>query len=217
MPELILASMSPRRRELLARLGLPFVVRPAHVDEEGLEAAFTGAAEDLALHLARQKAQVGHSAAPDAIIIAADTTVLLDGVILGKPRDATEAQGMLQRLRGRDHLVRTGVVVQPPGDTSPLARAVTTRVTMRPYTDDEIARYIATGDPFDKAGSYAIQHPAFQPVAALRGCATNVIGLPLCTLALMLHTVGVSFVTPTLLPNGCSWDARCTDLPLAEE
>jgi septum formation protein len=210
MAELVLASGSPRRRELLGRLGLSFIVRPASVDEEALEAAFTGAAEDLALHLAQHKSAAARAVTPDAVIITADTTVLLDGVILGKPRDADEAWSMLRRLRGRDHLVRTGVVVTAPDQSEPLTAAVTTRVTMRAYGNDEIERYIASGDPFDKAGSYAIQHPAFAPVAAIRGCATNVIGLPLGNLATMLRVVGLTLATPEPQPNGCSWDARCT-------
>ena len=117
--------------------------------------------------------------------------------------------GDVAATAGRDHLVRTGVVVLAPDRAEPLAEAITTRVTMRDYGDEEIARYIASGDPFDKAGSYAVQHPDFQPVAAMHGCATNVIGLPLGTLARMLHAVGLFAATPALFPNGCPWDARC--------
>ncbi len=210
MADLVLASTSPRRRELLARLGLPFTVRPASVDEEGLEVAFKGAAVHLALHLARHKAAAGRVADPAATVIAADTTVLLGGDVLGKPRDAAEAWATLRRLRGREHQVRTGLVVHAPDRAEPLARAVTTHVMMREYSDDEIARYIASGDPFDKAGSYAIQHPDFQPVAAIRGCAPNVMGLPLSTLAAMLRALGYAPATPAPGPNGCPWDDRCS-------
>ncbi|SRR5579883_1258580 len=211
---LILASASPRRRELLGRLRLPFIARPTDVDEIALEAAFDGPPEDLALHLARHKAAAGLTAlsaeesAANAVIIAADTTVLLDGSILGKPRDADEAWEMLRRLRGRAHVVRTGVVVQPATGAA-VSAAVSTRVVMRPFSDDEIARYIASGDPFDKAGSYAIQHPVFQPVEQIDGCATNVIGLPICQLARLLRGLGMAVPTPAPLPNGCEWDARC--------
>jgi septum formation protein len=209
MTELILASGSPRRRELLGRLGVPFTVRPAEVDEDALTAAFDGPMADLALHLARHKAAAACARDPTAIIIAADTTVLVDGDSLGKPGDAAEAWAMLRRLRGRDHLVRSGVVVLAPNHAA-LATAISTRVTMRAYGDDEIARYIVSGDPFDKAGSYAIQHPHFSPVAAIRGCATNVIGLPLGTLATMLRAVGLTCAIPAIGPNGCPWDARCS-------
>ena len=211
---LILASASPRRRELLGRLGIPFIVRPADVDETALEAAFTGASEELALHLARHKAAAGMAAltaeeiTAGAIIIAADTTVLLDEAILGKPRNADEAWDMLRRLRGRTHVVCTGVIVQPTVGAA-ASVAIATRVTMRSYADAEIARYIASGDPFDKAGSYAIQHPDFQPVARIDGCATNVIGLPLCELTQLLRPLGLSLLSPAPLPNGCLWDARC--------
>jgi septum formation protein len=213
-PQVILASASPRRRELLARFTISFIVRPASVDEEQLEADFAGAAEDLALHLARHKAAAGVATLSDAeraagsIILAADTTVLLDGDILGKPRTIEDAWAMLRRLRGRTHVVRTGVVAQLADQAR--AIAVATPVTMREYADEEIARYIATGDPFDKAGSYAIQHPVFQPVARIGGCATNVIGLPLCQTALLVQSLGLAIATPALLPNGCPWDARCT-------
>lgn len=217
MPEraftLILASQSPRRRELLGRLGLAFTVRPAQVDEEGLEAAFSGPRAELALHLARHKAATCAATLPAEmpapIIIAADTTVLIDGEILGKPRDAAEARAMLRRLRGRTHLVHTGLVVLAPATQKQLTQTVMTPVTMRAYGEEEIERYIATGDPFDKAGSYAIQHPTFQPVARLAGCATNVIGLPLCELVGMLSAVGIS-VAPPAGTGVCPWDARCT-------
>jgi MAF protein len=204
--------MSPRRRDLLQRLGLAFVVRPAHVDEDGLEAAFAGPRAALAEHLAEQKARtIAATFAPDvpAVIIAADTTVLLDGQILGKPRDAAEARSMLQRLRGRTHQVYTGLVVLATATGQHLSRTVMTPVTMRAYTDAEIERYIATGDPFDKAGSYAIQHPLFQPVARIQGCATNVIGLPLCTLALLLQVVGMTVKPPERSAGACGWDNRC--------
>jgi septum formation protein len=214
-PRIILASGSPRRRELLGRLGVPFIVRPTAVDEEQLEADFMGAPEDLALHLAQHKAAAGVAQMSDAeraagvILLAADTTVLLDGAILGKPRDAVEAWAMLRRLRNRTHMVRTGVVLERPDLRQTAGATVATPVTMRDYSDDEIARYIATGDPFDKAGSYAIQHPDFQPVAHIGGCATNVIGLPLCQTALLLRALGLAIPTPDLFQNGCPWDARC--------
>ncbi len=213
VPLVVLASLSPRRRALLGRVGVRFVVRPTDVDEDALTAAFANAPEDLALYLAEHKAAARADALlvdeAGAVILAADTTVLLDDTLLGKPRDADEAWAMLRRLRGRTHRVRTGVVVRAMATGAVLRVAVTTPVTMRAYTDDEIAGYIASGDPFDKAGSYAIQHPAFQPVARIDGCATNVIGLPLCATVALLREAGVPCAVPSPLPNGCPWDARC--------
>lgn len=215
---LVLASMSPRRRDLLGRLRIPFTVRPAHADEEGLEAAFVGEAKDLALYLATHKAQAiaaalrADEAATDQIVLAADTTVILDGQILGKPGDAAAANAMLQRLRGRTHVVHTGIVALVVATGKDMTQAISTPVTMREYTDAEIAAYIATGDPFDKAGSYAMQHAEFHPVAQIAGCATNVIGLPLCAVAPMLHMLGIlpdPPPEPDPLRHTCPWDDRC--------
>lgn len=204
---LILASASPRRRELVGRLGIPYSIEPADVDEEGIEAAFTGDPLDLAPHLAAIKARtIGERHGDDVLVLAADTTVVLDGSILGKPRDAEEAWAMLRRLRGRTHIVSTGTALWYHDQMT--IDAGRTPVEMRDYTDEEIARYIATGDPFDKAGSYAIQHPEFQPVARINGCATNVIGLPLCLVAAQMRMLGVS-VAPAV-GSPCPWDTRCT-------
>lgn len=217
-PRVVLASMSPRRRDLLGRLGIPFTVRPAHADEEALETAFTGLAEDLALFLATHKAQAIAAAIhtederTDQIVLAADTTVILDGQILGKPRDGAEATAMLHRLRGRTHLVRTGVVALDVATGKLMTHAITTPVTMRDYTDNEITAYIATGDPFDKAGSYAMQHVGFHPAARIAGCATNVIGLPLCAVVPMLHLLGAwpgQMSAPDPQRHTCPWDERC--------
>jgi septum formation protein len=209
---LILASSSPRRRELLLRLNVPFVVRPTGVDEEALEATFSGSPEELGLYLARHKAEAALRAANAAApaILAADTTVILDGLILGKPRDSDEAWSMLRRLRGRTHMVTTGVVLAQPGHSTMYMRSVSTLVTMREYSDDEIATYIDSGDPFDKAGSYAIQHAVFQPVARFDGCVTNVIGLPLCAVATLLRKAGILTASPQATTVHCPWDARCT-------
>ena len=140
--------------------------------------------------LSKEKAHaVAEQLQSQATILAADTVVILaadtigidgEGEILGKPADADEARAMLKRLRGRDHLVVTAFTLLKTGtESSNHTQDVQTRVTMRDYSDAEIEDYIATGDPFDKAGSYAIQHPEFRPVADLSGSRTNVIGLPL--------------------------------------
>ncbi len=179
---IVLASASPRRRDLLARLGILFTTTPSALDE----AVRPG--EDAAAYvcrLARDKARAIAAGDPAEVVIGADTSVILDGVILGKPADAAEARGMLGALRDRVHQVMTGVAVEGPGGASRTA-VYTTNVRMRAYAAEEVERYIATGDPFDKAGSYAIQHAGFAPVATLDGCYLNVVGLPLYeTLALL--------------------------------
>jgi predicted house-cleaning NTP pyrophosphatase (Maf/HAM1 superfamily) len=122
-------------------------------------------------------------------MLTADTVVDLGGESLGKPGDAAEAQHMLERLRESEHLVHSGVALARPG-SPPLVRRVTTKIRMRPYTDAEIAAYVATGDPMDKAGAYAIQHPTFAPVEDVNVCYANVVGLPLCAVVRLLNTAG---------------------------
>lgn len=188
-PTLLLASRSPRRRELLTLLGLPFDVTTADVDE-------TPRAGEAPIHLAarlsRAKAQAVNGennrtrVNAGGIIIACDTVVALEGEVLGKPHDAAEATEMLRRLRASEtgadprHLVYSAITLRDGQTDRLLTDVVETQVTMRPYTDRELAAYVASGDPLDKAGAYAIQHPDFQPVAAWRGCYANVMGLPLC-------------------------------------
>ena len=197
----ILASGSARRSELLAGLGLPFEVIPTGVDETSDERDPAA----LACLLALRKARAGAAAAPDAAVIAADTLVTLDGRFFGKPADATEARTTLQTLRGRTHQVVTGVAVAAP--TGEAVEAVTTHVTMRAYTDAEIDAYIATGDPLDKSGAYAIQHPTFAPAAAIEGCLCSVIGLPLWTTRALLATAAHIDASPPAFD-------RCTSCPL---
>jgi septum formation protein len=186
-PTLILASASPRRRELLARLGLPFEVLPAGVDESTPEVPAD--AVELARDLARAKAAEIAAARPDAPVVAADTIVVLDGRILGKPESEDEAWQTLRAIRGRPHYVITAVAVARDADIH-VDYALST-VHMRDYADDEIAKYIASGDPFDKAGSYAIQHERFRPVERYEGCYCNVVGLPLIMTWQLLLQAGV--------------------------
>jgi septum formation protein len=179
-PPLVLASASPRRRELLGQLGLSFEVRAPDIDE-------TPGAQEVpeayVARLARDKARVVARAAPAAWVLAADTTVVLDGALLGKPADAAEARAMLGRLSGRTHEVLTGVALAGRAQGEALVR---TRVRFRPLSDAEVAWYVATGEPLDKAGAYAVQGKGGFLVAALEGSPTNVIGLPLGeTLALL--------------------------------
>ncbi|HLB26488.1 MAG TPA: Maf family protein [Dehalococcoidia bacterium] len=199
MPALILASASPRRSELLARLGVPFEVRPVSVieDVDSTKPAI------VASRLARMKAEAARLADAEAPVLAADTVVVHEGAILGKPRDAAEAREMLRRLRGQSHRVITAVAVIPRGGRAALLRHPETEVTMRRYTDEEIAASIARGDPFDKAGAYAIQDPLLRPVGRYQGCYCNVVGLPLWTTVEMLRRAGldITVTADSLLPQ----------------
>lgn len=184
-PEIILASTSPRRRELLALAGWPFEIIPADVDETTQNGE---PADEYVYRLAQVKAKVvanlhqNGSQGNGEYIIAADTTVADRGQILGKPGDAAEAESMLLNLRGRTHQVYTAVSIIEAKTGQTITELAATNVPMREYTQDEIDAYIASGDPFDKAGGYAIQHPGFRPVEHLTGCYANVVGLPLCHL-----------------------------------
>jgi MAF protein len=213
----ILASSSPRRRELLGSLGFSFNIQKPGIDESQQPGE---APLEYVARLSREKAaSIALVAASPMTVLAADTIVVLgadtlgideQGEILGKPADADDARQMLTRLRGRVHQVCTALtLLKVEGDISfpPLTRITRTDVTMRDYSDTEIEAYIATGDPFDKAGSYAIQHLVFRPVARLDGCYTNVVGLPLCTLQNALVEVG----WPGMMPVTPAPDCRCRE------
>lgn len=191
----ILASQSPRRRQLLALLGYPFEVIVPDVDED---IHLNAGPPTYVLRTAQQKAEAAgrmlpssDRALPHPIVIAADTTVALDGAILGKPGDADEARRMLWALRGQAHTVYTGVCLVDTASGREVAAVHSTAVTMRDYSAAEIDAYVATGDPLDKAGAYAIQHGDFNPVAALDGCYLGVMGLSLCGLIALLRELGV--------------------------
>lgn len=171
----MLASASPRRRELLERVGFRLSVRPADVDERPLPGE---AAVAMAVRVAGLKADaIGATLSEPAIVVAADTIVVRDGVILGKPTNPADAIAMLRTLSARTHEVVTGYAVCGGGRTT--AAAVTTRVTFRPLTDPMIEAYVATGEPMDKAGSYGIQGIGAMLVTFIEGSYTNVVGLPL--------------------------------------
>jgi septum formation protein len=254
-PTLHLASASPRRRDLVRALNIPFSAGVAPVDEKALEASYRGPAEGLAEYLARAKGAATVAALPapasaSPFVLTADTTVVLDCLVLGKPRDEADAVDMLRRLRGKVHTVVTGVALaavvsehgapavsgpasDPAGDhaarplqgdhAEPLelaegaeirATSVTTPVRMRDYTNAEIAAYVASGDPLDKAGAYGVQHPHFQPVASIEGCYLAVVGLPLCAVAALLAEAGadVPATTQALEREAqapCRWSPRC--------
>jgi septum formation protein len=180
---LILASASPRRRELLALLDLPFEVAPADVDEsvhDDLPPA------ERARQLAADKACAVSRLRPDALVIGADTLVVLAPTVLGKPRDAADAGGTLRLLSGKTHQVITGVALAAAGHVLD-ADGVTTDVTFRALAEAEISAYVATGEPMDKAGAYAIQGRGAILIDGIRGDYANVVGLPLTRLATMLR------------------------------
>ena len=181
---LILASNSPRRKQLLSLGGWAFNVAVADVDESQLPGEKPG---DYVLRLAKSKARKSaQNASEESIVIAADTSVVDGDDILGKPVDAEDAVRMLKRLRGHTHQVYTGLALLRVSDSRLLTDLSVTDVPMRNYSDNELSAYVQTGDPLDKAGAYAIQHPDFQPVENLTGCFASVMGLPLCRLTYLL-------------------------------
>jgi septum formation protein len=185
---LVLASASPRRKELLTQAGYQFIVVPANIPEEHRPAEDPAA---FVTRLALEKAQsvfdqVGDVASEEPVLVlGADTTVLVAGEILGKPRDKADAARMLRLLSGRTHQVITGVCLISENKTE--VAAETTVVTMREISEKEIARYIATGEPMDKAGAYAIQGYAARWIPRIEGCYFNVVGLPLARVASMIQ------------------------------
>jgi len=193
MPAVVLASGSPRRLELLRRLGVEPEVQAADVDEAPLPG------EAPAATVARLAAAKARAVAPPpgALVVAADTEVVLDGVVLGKPVDADEAAAVLRSLSGRDHRVLTGVHVRC--DDREAAAVEETIVRFRPLGDDEIAAYVAGPEPYDKAGGYGIQGAGGAFVDRIEGSDTNVVGLPLATVVRLATEVGVR-----LLPSPIS-------------
>jgi len=204
VPLLVLASASPRRRELLALLGLAFQAVATRADETIPPGELPA---DSAARLARLKARTALDRYPHALVLGCDTVVALDGDILGKPADPGEARLMLERLRGRTHEVCTAVVLL--GAAREMCQVATTTIRMRDYSQTELEAYVASGDPLDKAGGYAIQHESFRPVAEWRGCYANAVGLPLCHVVLGLRSWSV--VPPADVPAACQRETgqRC--------
>ena len=184
---LILASQSPRRRELLHEIFSEFEVIPSEVDET-LE---PGPIEQAVVSLALRKARAVAARATRGVVLAADTVVVIDGMVLGKPADPEEARGMLRRLRGRGHQVITGVAVVDAATGRAESTAVVSRVVMAAYPDATIAAYVASGAPFDKAGGYAIQDLGGTLVDGVVGSYTNVVGLPVDATRRLLERCGV--------------------------
>jgi septum formation protein len=189
---LILASASPRRRELLRTLGVEFRVVPSDIDETLVDGELTEAVAALALAKARAVA----ARVDDGVVLGADTIVVVDGVVLGKPADPRAARGMLRRLCGREHRVMTGVAVVDAASGRSATTAVVSRVRMAGYGQAEIDAYVATGEGLDKAGGYAIQGQGGALVAGYDGSFTNVVGLPLEETAGLLAAFGVPVSVP---------------------
>ncbi|HEY6003776.1 MAG TPA: Maf family protein [Anaeromyxobacter sp.] len=182
-PRLVLASQSPRRRELLEQLGVALDVRPAHVDE----AVHPGeAASDYVLRIARDKAR----AVPGDVVLAADTAVVLRGEVLGKPRDHAEARRMLSALSGTTHEVLSGVCVRRTSVRIEASAVVSSAVRFARLSPAQIAWYVGTGEPLDKAGAYAIQGAGGAFVLGVEGSVSNVVGLPLAETADLLRRAG---------------------------
>lgn len=190
---LVLASASPRRRELLAQAGYAFEVRPAHLPEDPRPGE-----EPIAyvVRLAREKAEAvyrevagrdGTGGAAGLAVLGADTTVVADGEILAKPEDAADAAKMLRKLSGRTHRVITGVALATEAGTEVAAEVTAVRFVA--LADEEIAAYVATGEPMDKAGAYAIQGGAAKWIPRIEGCYFNVVGLPLALVSAMIEGV----------------------------
>lgn len=195
MMQIILASQSPRRSELLKQLGLEFIVRTSDLDESnsrGMEAT------ELVLHLAFEKARyVAEQMARDSrddeksIVIGADTVVVREGIILGKPKDEKDAFNMLKTLRGNWHDVITGIAVMDVQNSKYTKSVEVTHVKMKEYDDDTIKGYISTGEPLDKAGAYGIQGLGAVLVEKIDGCYFNVVGLPISKLSDILKNYGI--------------------------
>lgn len=210
-PKLILASQSPRREQLLELGGIPFELRTPKLNEDPLEGETPDA---YVLRLAEQKARaVAANLSGDAVVLAADTTVVHENRILGKPADAVEARAMLESLSGRSHEVYSGIAILELEGGEMHTDLALSIVPMRSYTAEEIEAYIATGDPFDKAGAYAIQNDDFSLVTDFADCFANVMGLPLCHLQRNLRKRGIGF--PVDIAAACQ-DHLGYDCPVHE-
>lgn len=183
---LLLASSSPRRKALLTQVGLPFRAVASGIREDLSE----GGPAQNARALAEKKAREGFTASRGNWVLGADTMVVLDDTVLGKPESVEEASLMLSRLSGREHRVVTGFCILDPAGQRVHSEAVVTRVTMKTLTEGEIKGYVASGEPYGKAGGYAVQGLGAFMVESIAGSYTNVVGLPLCALVKALQGAG---------------------------
>lgn len=203
-PRLILASASPRRAELLSRLGLAFEVAPSGIPEDEIEG------ESPAVHaerLSREKALRVRDAHPDALVVAGDTVVVLDGTVLGKPKDREEAVTMLMSLSGKSHTVVSGLALAFPGGEVH-SGALATEVVFRPFDETFARRYVETGEPLDKAGAYGIQGLGSALVEGIRGDYHTVMGLPVPLFLDLLREGGWQYRFEGLTPLSESEAAR---------
>ncbi len=184
---LILASASPRRRELLERMGWDFKTIPSGIDEEFLEGE---SPRRHVLRLSREKTVIVSRENPDAWVLGADTEVIIDDEVLGKPETPEEARAMLKKLSGRMHRVITGFSIAKESTGVNIDNIIESQVFFKEISDDEMEWYIKTGEPYDKAGGYAVQGRGAVFVKEIRGSYTNVIGLPLCEVVSALKSVG---------------------------
>jgi len=189
MNSLILASSSPRRRELLTQAGIPFTVVPSSVDEANVK--LSGTVEEKVEKLAYLKAADVAKRKKDSIVLGADTVVVCDGLVFGKPADEEDAERMLRALSGREHTVITGVALVNSATGDYLCGHESTKVKFAELKPEEIRAYIRTGEPYGKAGAYAVQGKAAVFVESLEGCYSNVVGLPLRKLYEMLREFGI--------------------------
>jgi septum formation protein len=192
MPEIILASSSPRRADLLRQIGLPFRLHPSTLDENGVPSGSSDEAPDIrACRLARAKAEEVAAEIRRGLVIGADTLVVCDGIAYGKPRDPDEACATLLHLAGRSHQVITGVAVVDGETGRSEVASMMTVLRMRTFDAAEASAYVATGEPLDKAGAYAIQGRGALLVEGIEGDYSNVVGLPLPLLAALLRRFGL--------------------------
>ncbi|PKN65930.1 MAG: septum formation inhibitor Maf [Deltaproteobacteria bacterium HGW-Deltaproteobacteria-10] len=183
----ILASASPRRQELLQSVGLKFKTIPAHVNEEYIAGE---SPREHVKRLARDKALAIARKYPDSWVLGADTIVVIDGLILGKPKNKTQARQMLERLSGREHKVFTGFTLSRMASSVIKTKAIQSAVQFKPISADEMEWYIGCDEPYDKAGGYAVQGRGAYFIESIRGSYTNVIGLPLCEVLEELKKIG---------------------------
>ena len=198
--DIVLASSSPRRRDLLRSLELSFDIKSPDIDETPMEQE---SAEDMVKRLSFQKALAISGGVESGYVIGADSTVELEGRSYGKPIDSEDAIRMLKELSGTDHRVVTGVTVIEVDTGRYITDALKTSVSMRALSDEEIRGSVDSGTPMDKAGAYAVQDSDLEPASSIEGCYTNVIGLPLCRLISMLDELGSSFVSEITRESFC--------------
>jgi len=205
---IVLASLSPRRREIIGALQ----AEVTFVDSDYREEAHGGGETPEAYVTRLSSGKARHAVNPlgNAVVIGADTSVVLDGQVLGKPIDACDAKRMLKQLRGRTHTVLTGVSVYDETSGKLRSRVKATKVVIRDLSDREIEAYVASGETMDKAGGYAVQDTTFRPAERVDGCYLNAVGFPLCDVVALLKECGIN----VSVNSNCEYSEQCTDCPV---